>query len=198
VTPRAAAILAGGRATRMGGGAKPLLAVGGRTILERQLAALAGLVDEVLLVASAPWPEAYRRSGVRLVEDLHPGGGPLAGIEAALAATRADAVLVVGGDMPCLHPAALALVLAARPDADAAAPRVGGYLEPLHARYARRLRAQVSARLARGERSVAALLGAVDVAVVEEDALRAADPSLLTVANVNTPGDLARLAARLR
>src|SRR5438034_1258984 len=95
---------------------------------------------------------------------------------------RAAAILA-GGQATRLHGAAKPLL------------SVGGRLEPLHARYARSLLDEVRARLDRGERSLVALLEAVDLAIIDEPALRAADPTLLTLANVNTPEDLARLAA---
>jgi molybdopterin-guanine dinucleotide biosynthesis protein A len=197
-----AAILVGGQATRMGGVAKPLLRVVGRTILDRQLAVLRPLVDEILLVASAGQAEFYGGKGGRVVldrrTDAGPGMGPLAGLETALLATDAEAVLLVGGDMPALHPGALELILAARPSAEAVVPRVAGHCQPLHARYARRVLPRVSALLDRGKRALMALLDEIDVEYVEEERLRAADPSGLTLCNVNTPEDLARLEECLR
>ena len=47
---RSAAILAGGQATRFGGRDKSALLVDGRTILDRQLAALAPLTDDLMIV----------------------------------------------------------------------------------------------------------------------------------------------------
>src|SRR5205814_10111614 len=96
----AAAIVAGGRGRRLGGVDKAQLSIGGITILERQLAVLRPLFDEVLLVADDP--SRYEGSGARLVRDLVPEAGPLAGLDAALAATRADAVLLLGCDLPFL------------------------------------------------------------------------------------------------
>src|SRR4051794_13778353 len=87
-TTRSAAILTGGRATRFGGRDKSALTVEGRTILQRQLDALAGVVDEVLIVGSA--------------HDLVPGCGPLGGLHAALSAARGDGVFLVACDMPYL------------------------------------------------------------------------------------------------
>jgi molybdopterin-guanine dinucleotide biosynthesis protein A len=197
-----AAILVGGQATRMGGVAKPLLRVGGRTILDRQLAVLRPLADEILLVASAGQAELYRDQGVRIVLDRRAGAGagmgPLAGLETALLATDADAVLLVGGDMPALHPGALELILAARASAEAVVPRVAGHCEPLHARYARRVLPRVSHLLDRGRRALMALLDEIDVEYVEEERLRAVDPLGLTLCNVNTPADLARVEHSLR
>ncbi len=124
-----AAILAGGRATRLGGVAKPLLTVGGERIVDRQVALLARLAREVILVAPSPLAGVQARA----VPDRRPGRGPLAGLEAALLASDADALLVVAGDMPALAPSLLAH-LAAAPEADAVVPFVGGRAEPLCAR----------------------------------------------------------------
>ena len=187
----------------MGGLAKPLLRVAGRTILDRQLEVLRPLVEEILLVASAGDAALYHGRGGRVVIDHRSGlgsgsgrgsgGGPLVGLETALLATDADAVLLVGGDMPALHPAALGLVLAARSSAEAVVPRVAGRCEPLHARYGQRVLPRVRALLDGGRRALMALLDELDVEYVEEEGLRAADPSGLTLANVNTPEDLARI-----
>src|SRR4051812_16008563 len=98
----------------MGGACKPLLRVGGVTLLERQLAALRPLVDEVIVLANDD--AAFARYGLRVVPDLRPGHGPLAGLEAALVAPPADHVLLVAGDMPSLVPRALALLLDAATD----------------------------------------------------------------------------------
>jgi len=187
------AILAGGRARRMGGVAKALLTVGGARIVDRQLAVLAPLVREVFVVAPAPLDGV----SLRAVPDLRAGLGPLAGIEAALAASDADALLIVAGDMPALSPSLLAHLSTVAPEADAVAPRIGGRAEPLCARYSRRALPPVRARLDRGELAVHALLDELRAVFVDEATVRALDPSLVGLASVNTPDELARLEALL-
>ena len=110
----AAAILAGGRGKRLGNAQKALVEVGGTPIVARQLAVLKPLTDEQIIVAGDIKP--YEGFGARLVTDLHPGAGPLAGLESALAATKADALLVFACDLPFLD---AALITALR-DAPAA------------------------------------------------------------------------------
>jgi molybdopterin-guanine dinucleotide biosynthesis protein A len=51
-TTRSVAILAGGRATRFGGRDKSTLLVDGRTILDRQVAELSSLTDDILIVGA--------------------------------------------------------------------------------------------------------------------------------------------------
>jgi molybdopterin-guanine dinucleotide biosynthesis protein A len=187
-----AAILAGGRARRLGGADKAQLDVGGRRMVDRQVAALAPLVDEVLLVGARA-----AAAGTRAIADAQPGRGPLAGLVAALAAARpgTDALLVVGCDLPFLDERLLRLVRDHAPAAAAVVPRVGGRPQPLHARYRCGILTQVEARLARGALRLVELLDELEVAWLDEATLRAVDPTLRGLTNVNTPEDLAAARA---
>jgi molybdenum cofactor guanylyltransferase len=191
VTSVLAAIIAGGQGTRLGGVAKGLLAVGGRRIVDRQLEVLRPLFARVVLVASDPGP--WAALGLPIVPDRVPSGaGPLAGIDAALAALAPaeEAVVCVGGDMPFLTADALALLRDHAPAAPAVAARVGGLPEPLFARYARSCAPLVAAALAAGRFKAAALLDDLAVEYLDEPALRAVDPTLRFLTNINTPADL--------
>jgi molybdopterin-guanine dinucleotide biosynthesis protein A len=189
--PIAAAIVAGGAATRLGGVSKSSLVVGGRTIAERQLEVLRATFPRVLVVANdaAPWAGL----GVQVVGDRFASAGPLAGVHAALVATAAhDGVVCVAGDMPFVAPALLELLRDHAPDAAAVVPRIGGRAEPLLARWGRAALPVVEARLAAGERAVHAVFDALATSWLDEPALRAVDPALRSFANVNTPEELRR------
>ena len=98
----AAAILTGGKASRLGGIAKGMLVgAGDIPLLERLIneLAIAG-VHEVIL--SANDPQHYARFGKPLVADLHPGAGPLGGIEASLdyLAKSCESVIFLPCDLP--------------------------------------------------------------------------------------------------
>src|SRR5580692_7347732 len=95
-----AAILMGGEARRFGGRDKGRLLIRGRTILERQIAELSEIADDILLVGSRHNPvksvgPAETGRHVRRVPDRVAGCGPLGGLEAALAAAQSDALVVV-------------------------------------------------------------------------------------------------------
>ena len=117
-------ILAGGLARRMGGGDKPLRAIGGRTILARVIERLEPQCDGLVLSANGD-PGRFAPFGLPVIPDGvadHPG--PLAGILAALdwaAASRPGAqwVLSVPGDCPFL-PGDLALRLSQEMEAKGA------------------------------------------------------------------------------
>lgn len=173
-----ALILAGGKATRLGGVAKHELVVGGETIFARQVRVLAPRVREILV--SAPRDVA----GYRTVRDALVGVGPLAGIAAGLAACATPWLLVVAGDMPHITSALVDRMLALRGD-DAVGVRVGGLPEPLVCVLHARTLPVLERRLAAGRLKASGLL--------EDEGLRVrwiddADPAALT--NVNAPEDL--------
>jgi molybdopterin-guanine dinucleotide biosynthesis protein A len=183
-----AVILAGGKATRLGGIDKRELVIGGRTIFERQIEALSPCVAEILV--SSPRPVA----GYRTVADAAPGIGPLAGIAAGLAAATTPWLLVLAGDMPYVHRAFLELLLS-RCDAecDAVGIRIRGLPEPLCTiLHVAAWRPRVTARIAAGQLKASALLTdeAVRIRWIEEAELRTADPDLRALHNVNAPEDL--------
>src|SRR3954447_2893453 len=60
-----AAILAGGRATRLGGADKASLVVGGTRIVERQLRALAGIAGDVRIVVGQSVADSGRNAAER-------------------------------------------------------------------------------------------------------------------------------------
>lgn len=182
-----ALVLAGGRATRLGGVDKRELVVDGATIFTRQCAVLAPRVREIIVSTPHAVP------GHRTVIDVVAGAGPLAGIAAGLAAATTPWVLVLAGDMPHVSAALLDRLLeAAVADVDAVGITIGGLPEPLVCvlRVAA-ARPAVEARLAAGRFKASALLAEdLRVAWIDEATLRAFDPDLRALANVNTPDDL--------
>jgi molybdenum cofactor guanylyltransferase len=194
----AAAIIAGGRGTRLGGVDKTALLVDGRSILSRQLAVLRPLFARILLVTSVRPPHD---ADVVVVQDRGPAGqGPLAGLDAALAALQPSerAVVCVGCDMPLLTSAALRLLRDVAPQADAVVPLIDGHSEPLFARYSRACAPAIAAAIASGRLKTSDVLRSLSVHWLREPALREVDPALLSLENVNTAEDLARVDSLAR
>ena len=182
----AAAIMAGGKATRMGGRPKSFLVVEGERIIDRQLAVLRPRHDEIFIIANDV--PLYQPLGLPVHPDLVLDAGPLAGILAAVVAARADRVIAIACDMPYLSAEALALL--EEGDEDVVIPVAGGRPEPLFARYGRACAAAIRARLDRGERKVTSFFADVSVREIPEERLRAVDPTLRFLANCNSPEDL--------
>jgi molybdopterin-guanine dinucleotide biosynthesis protein A len=150
----AAAILAGGRARRLGGVSKPALRIGGARIIDRQLSLLRALTDHVFIVAPDPAP--YAELGLQVVPDAIAGAGALGGVYTAIVASPCRRTLVVACDMPFLRRTVLEELLTAR-DADLVVPRgVRGY-EPLCAVYAKSCAGAIKLLIERGDLRVCAV-----------------------------------------
>jgi molybdopterin-guanine dinucleotide biosynthesis protein A len=98
-----AVVLAGGRAARLGGKAKPQLEVGGRTMLSRVLDAVGDASTRIVV-----GPPQVIPADVLLVREQPPGGGPVAALRAGLGPVTDDVVVVVAGDLPFLTRALIA------------------------------------------------------------------------------------------
>ena len=184
-----AAILAGGRARRLGGGAKPLLEVGGVPIVERQLAMFAalGVVPRLVAVEAAP----LAHLGLEMVPDIVDGGA-LGGLYTALE-TAVDRGGGGGGRRHAVPDRALrrraAGAIWTSHDAARAADRRAGW-HPLAAVYRRRVAPRLRDRLDRGERRVVDAVTDLDVAVLDDTVLAPLDPDGTLLCNVNTPADV--------
>jgi Molybdopterin-guanine dinucleotide biosynthesis protein A len=104
-----AIVLAGGAGRRMGGIDKPALRVGGATLLDRALVAVAGAARVVVVGPARPVSRA-----VRFCLEDPPGGGPVAALAAGVPLTGAEVVVVLAADLPRVAPA-VPLLLAAVP-----------------------------------------------------------------------------------
>ena len=115
-TPFAAVVLAGGAGRRMGGADKAGLPLGGRTLLQRTLAA-ARRATEVVVVGD-PHPDTG--SGVRFVREQPAYAGPAAAALTGLAAlhTAPERVVVLAVDMPLVTSRTVRRLLAVPDDAD--------------------------------------------------------------------------------
>ncbi|WP_109466869.1 molybdenum cofactor guanylyltransferase MobA [Albibacillus kandeliae] len=96
-------ILAGGLATRMGGGDKGLLEIGGEPLLQRIIDRIEPQVAGVALNANGD-AARFASYGLPVLPDTIPGfPGPLAGVLAGLdwaAAQGADSIVTVAADTP--------------------------------------------------------------------------------------------------
>ena len=185
-----AAILAGGKSSRMGRN-KPTLEIGGRTLLDRCADALRPIAAPILVVADTL--DRYEPAGCRIIADLYPGAGPVGGIVTALAALGEGDHIVVACDMPFLRTGVLLLLLAAASDEyDAVAPWLETGPEPLCAVYRHTCIPLLEEFLNSGQRSARHALDTLRTRRVPESDLRQADPNLSSFINLNTPEDLRR------
>jgi molybdopterin-guanine dinucleotide biosynthesis protein A len=187
-----AAILAGGLARRLGGADKAALVVGRARIIDRQLAALAAVADDIRIIAN----DRARYAGLQIpvIADAIAGAGALGGLYSALLDARHDRVLILACDLPFVTAALFQRLVAESGGAeeiDAVVPRSARGLEPLCALYSRRCAAAARARIDCGDLRVAGLLADLRVRELGPAVLAPYDEGSL-FENVNTPHDHAR------
>jgi len=196
-------ILAGGAATRMGGGDKGLLALGGQSILDRVIARLDPQVAQLALNANGD-PARFHRLGLPVIGDSVEGlAGPLAGVLAGLdwAAEQGGSHIVTAAAdtpfFPCdlvprlmmaAEQANAPIALAATPD-----PKRGLSRHPTFGLWPVALRDDLRAALNGGLRKVVLWTDAHGAVNAIFEASTGADPFF----NVNTPEDLAQAEAML-
>lgn len=197
------AIIAGGQASRLGGGDKGLRRVGGRTILARVIDVLQTGCETLVLNANGD-PARFAGLGLPVVADslaAHPG--PLAGILAVLdwaadAYPHAAYVATAPADTPFLPADLVARLEAQRRESGAAivCARSGGIRHPVAALWPVALRGDLRRALVdEGMRKAGLYLARHAVAEVDWPS-EPVDPFF----NVNTADDLAAaeaIAARL-
>ncbi len=193
-------ILAGGQATRMGGGDKGLLTLGGQTLLARVIDRLEPQVGSVSLNANGDAARFADFDLPVLPDSIDGFVGPLAGVLAGLdwaASQGADTIVTAAADTPFFpcdlvpqlllraedmaHP----LVLAATPD-----PKRGTARHPTFGLWPVALRDDLRAALTGGLRKVVLWTD-------QHDGREALFPDEDAFFNVNTPEDLARAETML-
>ncbi len=171
---------------------KAFLPFGPETLLARVLRMLSQVVSLRIVVAAADQVLPGIPADVVIARDQHPGRGPLEGLRVGLeaGAARADLFYVSSCDTPLLTPDfARALLDLWEPSYDAVVPRDASHYHPLSAVYHRRVLPQVTQLLERDQLRPYFLLQRVRTREVPVAMLRATDPALDSLQNVNRPED---------
>jgi molybdopterin-guanine dinucleotide biosynthesis protein A len=186
VEPLTVFVLAGGKSSRMGLD-KAFLPLGHSTLLARALELARAIDGNPWIVGSATKFAGFGP----VVEDVFSDSGPLAGIHAALAATRTDLNMMLAVDLPFLQPSFLDyLVCQGRETlATVVVPRSGGRLQPLCAVYRRRFAEVAERSLQAGKNKIDPLFAEVETKVVEPEELKRNGFSEEMFRNLNTPQD---------
>ncbi|ATU97028.1 molybdenum cofactor guanylyltransferase MobA [Aeromonas salmonicida] len=191
VFPVSAVILAGGRATRMGGEDKGWVALAGRPLIDHVLERLRPQVDEVLINANRSQTR-YQALAPVISDDNPDYLGPLAGMQAGLAAACHDWVLFVPCDGPALpHDLMSRFRTALTPDTELVVAHDGDWLQPVVALLHKSLLPSLTHALAEGERKIDIWFARHKMAVVSF----ADQPDAFI--NLNSPAELAAYEARL-
>ena len=189
-------VLSGGQSARLGRD-KSFLVVDGQPLVARTVQRLVALSDDLVVVTNDPARYAPLALPARLVPDERPGQGSLMGIYSGLKAVRHRKALVVACDMPFLNALLLGYMLPLANGYDVVVPRVGGFLEPLHAIYSKACLPAMARLLEQDRHKITAFFHQVRVRYVEEGEIDRFDPHHLSFVNVNTPEDWEGVQGRL-
>ncbi|MEQ1791683.1 MAG: molybdenum cofactor guanylyltransferase [Nitrospiraceae bacterium] len=182
-------LLAGGKSRRMGED-KRYLVVGEQTLLERGLAVLRSIFQEVLVVIAQDSPVLDVET--RIVRDLVPDCGSLGGLYTGLTEATTPYVFVVACDMPFLDQAVISQFTSRRTSADIVMAKLAGRLHPMHALYSKRCLPVIEQMVLARQLKIQEILSCESLLVqyVTEADLVGIDPSGHSFQNVNTPEDL--------
>lgn len=186
-------ILAGGRARRMGGTDKGLIALNGRPMVEHIIDAVRAQVGTLMINANRNLDD-YARYGLPVVKDrMGEYFGPLVGMASALEASTTPYLLTVPCDSPLIPADLAARLYRAMQDADAQISVVhdGERMQPVFALLRRELLPSLLAYLEAGGRKIDTWYARHRLALADFSDCR--ELSL----NVNTPDEQARLEQQL-
>ena len=180
-----AAILAGGKSSRMGFD-KQLLIEDDRRILETVSENLKQEFSDILIVTARP--ELYEDMGVRICQDEYQGKGPLAGVHAALLGARSRYVYLLACDMPVVNLPFIRHMKACiqNSGADICACKQNDRMEPFNTFYSRDLLDDVTHRLETGNSSLFRFIYGNQACVIDQEDATRFDKELRMFTNINT------------
>lgn len=205
-----AIVLCGGKSSRMGV-AKADLPFGDETMLARVVRRLAAVADPIVVVTAPGQRRPALPVACRFAEDARPDRGPLEGLAAGLRAFSAgagdwglgtdgksaggegtgglevDAVYATSCDVPLLAPAFVTALGQRLGDDEIAVPYDGRFHHPLSAIYRVGVLEAIERMLSAERLRPADLFDEVATVRVAVDDLRAFDPRLDTLRNINRP-----------
>ncbi|HKM38956.1 MAG TPA: molybdenum cofactor guanylyltransferase [bacterium] len=193
----AAIILAGGKGKRLGVTNKALYVLAGRALLNYVTARLTPICPRLILVTNTP--SMYGDFPGTVVKDIHPGYGPLSGIEAGLVAAGEGMHFVTGCDMPFLNRGLIQYLKEQGRGYDVVVPRLGQYVEPLHSFYRYDILPLIRIQLRNRNFKLNSLLTApLRVLHINENEIKKYDPDFNSFFNVNTAADVQKAERMLR
>ncbi len=186
-------VLAGGRSLRLGRN-KSLVKISNKNLLELVISRISEVSSDIIVIIAKEQniPGLPHFPRARIVNDILPGKGPLGGIYTGLKTTSSRYNFVVASDMPFLNVLLMRYMIAHAEDADIVLPRVGHFIEPLHAVYSQDCLAPIQEMIQHNDLKLSNLLQRVNVRYVDTAEIERFDPRHLSFFNVNTEADLAK------
>lgn len=184
-------ILAGGLSRRLSGTNKAFLEIGGTRIIDRIYAVFAPIFDEIIIVTNDP--VSYLEWDAHIAADIYDVRSSLTGIYTGLFYAGHPFIFVTACDTPFLQPGMIKTILnEIEPDAGMVVPETSAGLEPLCAVYSRKCLSLLDRHIREDKLKIRMIMKKTRVKKITEETLRAADPDLLSLVNINTAGELTR------
>lgn len=190
--PVTGVVLAGGQSRRMGKN-KALLPMGGKPVVRRLVELFSQLFEEVMIAANDP--ALYGPYCRKVVADVFPGKGPLAGLHAALTQARKDWVFMTACDTPFVSENLVRAMSKLTGGVDAVLAETEEGIEPLNAFYSKQCLPAVHGCLEAGEFRMVSFHPRIKLRVVSAAELAQWDPDGRTFWNMNTPEDYEKALA---
>jgi molybdopterin-guanine dinucleotide biosynthesis protein A len=185
-------VLSGGENRRMGA-EKAFLKIAGKPMIEYVLTVLRSVAGRIIIVTNAP--QSYAAYDACVVSDALGKRGPLTGIYSGLLHSQDEYNIVVACDMPFLNSRLIShMAELAGDEYDVVLPKIGEFVEPLHAVYRRGLLPLIEEHIRKDVRQIKRLFTEVRVRYVTEAEIDFFDPERISLKNINTPEEYKEVA----
>lgn len=187
-------ILSGGRNTRMGVN-KAFLEIGPLRMMDQTLDIFRRLFSEILIVTNEPL-SYLEFDDAALVTDIYKDKGPLGGIYTGLFYAKNPLVFACPCDMPFLHEDFIAYMIRQAGKHDIVVPELSEGYQPLHAIYSRNCLPSIKRLLLMDKLKITGFYRDMRVLAIGEEQIRPFNPDGRLFSNLNTPGDVEKLAGK--
>lgn len=186
-------VLAGGKGLRLKRD-KVLENIGNVNLLQRVVSCLSFYNSEIIIVTASKQslPVSVDYPKLKVEADIYSGNGPLGGIYTGLMASNHFYNFIVASDMPFLNRELISYMVKVSAGFDLVVPRVGNFVEPLHAVYSKNCLTPIENMLKQNILQIHLLFPLVKVKYIETEEIDKLDPEHLSFFNINTEADLKR------
>lgn len=199
-------VLAGGKNLRFPT-LKSFIKIDNSTIIEKNLALLEDIFDEVFI--STNMPEKYFYLDVPLIGDVLPSRGPMSGIYASLINAKSDCIFVIACDMPFIEEDVVSFICKKHIEVfkgglhkgddksplciDATIPVYNGQPQPLLGVYCKTALPYLEDCVLNEKTSMKRLLSEINTNFIGESDIMTVDPDGRSFVNINTMEDYEKL-----
>lgn len=183
-----AAVLAGGKSSRMGQD-KGLMLLRGKPMIQYVLEAINGCQIPAIIVSANA---VYSQFGYEVIPDIELNKGPMGGLLSAMESVNATHVLLLSCDMPLITSDIIIHLTSEVEEHSVTVARIKNQLMPLLAVYSLRIKDAVKQRITLNELKMHDLINAVDHKIVSYDNYKSLNSHWYI--NVNSPADFALLS----